>query len=712
MNKKLLLATAAALLSASAIAQNVKIYDTGRKWDQVFDQLNEGQTVQRVAARGLENTTKQTLLGTEITVTDAEAVTEYLTEQGYDAEAITPDLVVAHLPASFVPVLGERSDVLYINQSRQFKPFLTNARSDMGVDKVVAGTGLETPYTGKGVVVGIIDQGFQYDHPAFTNRVVRWGAGSSSGTLRTTAPASDKLDDVGHATHVSNIVGGAKVGDCPYYGIATGADMIQISSDFESNSVLRQAKAIKNYAEDNGQPWVINMSFGGLLGPHDGSTAYDQGMDALTGPGGILVAAMGNEGGDRIHAYRTIENDDVPVYLYPKPDSYNTSKVVSSQIWSTSTDGVAHLDIRPVIYSSGKLYVPTDAQLSLICQTGINNYNKRQYATISTSVSSIQQALGAGTSSSAVLLWQVKGKAGDSFHAWVYNASPYACEFASKGSPYPATRGDDQYLVGEGAASIPQCVAVASYNNPTTFTNINGQPIYLDVGTEGQISNFSSPGPQITDATVKPAVAGPGGIIISAFSKNASNFSPTDYLVVQSVTVNGKKHYYGEMSGTSMASPMVCGVIALWLEANPKLTYDQLLEIFKKTSRRSTTVTGKADENGWNASAGYGKIDAYEGLKEALKLAEETGINETLNTATPITLQKDADAWRVLFNSDETFASIDLYNTAGVRVKSERLNAPRRGEDHVVSFDGLTPGVYVIKVATTASNLTRKVVVK
>ena len=715
MNKKLLFATAVALLSASAVAQNVKVYDTGRKWDNVFDRLNEGQSVQRMAPRGLKSVSAQNLIDAEVSVSDAEVVASFVKEQGYDAEVITSALVVVKIPAAFVPVLGEREDVLYINAARQLQPFLSNARTETGVTKVQEGTGLETPYTGKGVVVGIIDQGFQYDHPAFKNRVVRWGAAATSGTLRTSAPAIDNYDDVGHATHVSNIAGGAKVSDCPYYGIATGSDMIQISSDFSTASVVRQAKAIKQYAEENGQPWVINMSFGGLLGPHDGTTAYDQSMDALTGPGGILVAAMGNEGGVKMHAMRTIETDDTPVYLYMKPDASNSQKGVMSEVWSTYNDGVAHLDIRPVVQAGGKLYVPDDTQLARLCDTGINPYNNRQYASILTTLAQLVQTLGVkGSTVNAYMMWQVKGKAGDSFHSWVYSSYPYECTFAAKGAPNAAKSGDDSYLVGEGAASIPSSVAVASYNNPVSYTSIDGgvYSFLSFVGKEGSISNFSSPGPQIVDTTVKPAVAAPGGVIISAFSKNAENFSATNYDVAQSVTVSGKKHYYGVMSGTSQASPMVTGIVALWLEANPKLTYDQLLEIFKKTSRRSNSQTGKPDENGWTATAGYGKIDAYEGLKEALKLAQQTGINETLNTEAPVTLQKGDDAWRVLFNNDESFAQVSLYTTAGALVKSDRLSSPRRGEEHVVSFGGLTPGVYLLKVATTASSLTRKVLVK
>ena len=55
---------------------------------------------------------------------------------------------------------------------------------------------------------------------------------------------------------------------------------------------------------------------------------------------------------------------------------------------------------------------------------------------------------------------------------------------------------------------------------------------------------------------------------------------------------------------------------------------------------------------------GICKIDAYNGLKEAILM--RTAINETYNTTTPITMQKDDDCWKVLFNNDESYADLRI----------------------------------------------------
>lgn len=89
-----------------------------------------------------------------------------------------------------------------------------------------------------------------------------------------------------------------------------------------------------------------------------------------------------------------------------------------------------------------------------------------------------------------------------------------------------------------------------------------------------------------------------------------------------------------------------------------------------------------------------------------------TAINQTYNTSAPVTLQKDDDSWKVLFNNDESYANLCIVSASGQMVKSYHITAPRHGDEQVVDLQGLTPGVYLFQVSTTASNLTRKMIVK
>ena len=64
---------------------------------------------------------------------------------------------------------------------------------------------------------------------------------------------------------------------------------------------------------------------------------------------------------------------------------------------------------------------------------------------------------------------------------------------------------------------------------------------------------------------------------------------------------NGKTYYYTAQSGTSMAAPVVAGTIALWLQAKPDLTPEEVLDVIAHTSTRP-----EPDLSYPNTTYGYG----------------------------------------------------------------------------------------------------------
>ena len=155
-----------------------------------------------------------------------------------------------------------------------------------------------------------------------------------------------------------------------------------------------------------------------------------------------------------------------------------------------------------------------------------------------------------------------------------------------------------------------------------------------------------------------------------------------------------------------MATPVVTGILALWLQANPNLTNDQVLEILQMTATHDSYA-----KNDWDAKFGYGKINAYEGLKKALQYAADGIAPIRANTQEPVTLQKSADAWRILFNSDERFAEVSLFTSDGKLVSKQSYGKLRQGEERVLDLKGHRSGVYVVRIKTAGADLSRKLLI-
>jgi subtilisin family serine protease len=109
----------------------------------------------------------------------------------------------------------------------------------------------------------------------------------------------------------------------------------------------------------------------------------------------------------------------------------------------------------------------------------------------------------------------------------------------------------------------------------------------------------------------KPDVVAPGTNVVSAYSHI---YHPEKHVVASS-ELDGTLYHWGADSGTSMSAPVVAGVIALWLQANPGLTPDDIRGVLSRTCRQPEQGMGYP-----NSIYGYGEIDAYRGLLDVLGL--------------------------------------------------------------------------------------------
>ncbi|MDK8100067.1 S8 family serine peptidase [Winkia neuii] len=134
----------------------------------------------------------------------------------------------------------------------------------------------------------------------------------------------------------------------------------------------------------------------------------------------------------------------------------------------------------------------------------------------------------------------------------------------------------------------------------------------------GKLADFSRVGPSpFSKQQVKPDICAPGVNVRSALAGGG----------------------YAAWSGTSMAAPHVTGTVALMLQANPKLTVEQIEQILRSTAIGATDLRYPKSPN---MGYGYGNLNAYDAVRKAKALKDGKQQDDTL-TITGRVLQKGSD---------------------------------------------------------------------
>ena len=134
--------------------------------------------------------------------------------------------------------------------------------------------------------------------------------------------------------------------------------------------------------------------------------------------------------------------------------------------------------------------------------------------------------------------------------------------------------------------------------NLTQWTSSDGFTYgFGDGGVKGDIAAFSSRGPT-ADERIKPEIVAPGHGVISALSApSADGWGPESI-------VSGDEHVVS--SGTSMASPVAAGIVALLFEKDPNLSSRAVMNALKNTAATDGFTGSSLPDNTW----GWGKVDA------------------------------------------------------------------------------------------------------
>lgn len=578
---------------------------------------------------------------------------DVLKKNGIQVQSVLPKFVTALITLDDLDKLAALEQVREVKYPQTLSVNNDIAVGQSGASLLQAGKFNNTVYKGKGVLVGIFDTGNYFKHPDFRDptdqtksRILKmWDqtltptgaevspSGFTYGVEYTKAQLDDELagvttgfvreaDTHGHGTHVAGTAAGNGMAltSKKYTGMAPESDLIIVRggvSSFSETNIINGLTYFNNVATALGKPIVVNMSIGGHFSAHDGTGPEEEAVDFFSnsGPGRVVAIAAGNDNGSNIHKQNIIapgstgtisitlgnntSTGDIFGFLLYSNSSDDFSAVITAPGGETVTANVGEKKEQNVILNGIKVYAD-----NLIDSSNNHRYLDFFLQRVSSSTSDVS-----GTWTIAITN---KGISNIITNGWQYHA----------GTSIVASiiGGDSNYLIGSpGAAKT--AITTASYSGTLSwYSNKTGTPgaySYTDTSKRVDgLSTFSSYGP-LTDGTQKPEIAAVGEIVVSALS-------PSVITTSSSSNVDGT--YYQVMSGTSMATPVVTGAIALMLQAKPSATYSEIKNALI-TNAQTDASTGVVPSNTW----GYGKLDVYQALTSMMgnKKNKKTYINET-----------------------------------------------------------------------------------
>lgn len=619
--------------------------------------------------------------------------------------------------------VSELTQVHYLELAGKIQPTLDKIPYDTRVDSVHAGINLPRPYTGKNVIIGVNDWGFDYTSPMFydtllqnTRILAAWDQFKRSGTkpqnfnygaeyvspselLTAQSDTSNQLSYSTHATHVSGIAGGSGAGI-----ISKG---VAFESEFLFTTILvDEAAAMDSWywmyekAQGYGKRLVINMSWGLYhFGTCDGTSLLSQAIEEFTDLGVLFVAAAGNNGGVNFHFQRTFNNDSIKsrvnFFDYAQHDS----------LWGQSLHGWGEVgknfDVKIQLKNTSNVFLGETAYFS----TQMNGYDEG-FVIVNTNDTiwyniSAQEAHPQNLK--PTVRFRVKNtnvnirvdlvvKAVDGVvHFWNLvelstNGGNWGMPFTMGGTGY--INGDNKYGIGE-PTSADDCLTVASHES--SYLHSNGINV-----AGGYRSAFSSIGPR-NDGVLKPEISAPGASILSSIS----SFTDDNYTAVTSVNFQGRNYDFARLSGTSMASPVVTGICALVWEVNPYLSPRQIKQIIIETARKDNR-TGAIPPEG-SPMWGYGKVNAMAAVNAALNFVGTEDV--VLDNGKQWSVFPNPASSTIEINGFETKENVQIIDVSG---KSEQLDETK----DTWSVTGYVPGIYVLRIVSNNKVYQKKIVIQ
>ncbi|KAF9050212.1 pyrolysin [Panaeolus papilionaceus] len=472
-------------------------------------------------------------------------------------------------------------------------PFSTHVMT--GVDKLH-----REGITGKGIKIGVIDTGIDYTHPTLgggigPGKLVFTGydfAGDAYDGTNEPIPDDDPQDCNGHGTHVAGTIA-AQAGN-PYGVLGVAPDALLsgyrvFGCDGSATEEIIVDALLRGVKDGND---ILTLSLGGADGWSTSSSAVV--ASRIANQGIIVTIAAGNDGASGSW-YSSAPGNAVDVISVASVNNIviplQNATVVGADrhpVTYFSPDPWPVLETLPVYAVSHDITVSNDACDPLPASTpDLANY---------------VVVIRRGTCPFTQKIDNIAAKGAKI--AFIYdNGSGFGGISVGSFRASLIQAADGEFLVKQVAAGVNVSIAF-----PQTGASFN----YPDPAG-GLMSSFSSYGPS-NQLLFKPAVAAPGGNIMSTIPLNLGGF--------------------GVKSGTSMACPFVAGSAALLLQAKGKGVAARHVarDLFETTANKIQSSKNDDAPLQTLTQAGAGLVDVYRALHaETIISPGQLVLNDTAN---------------------------------------------------------------------------------
>lgn len=523
-----------------------------------------------------------------------------------------------------------------------------------GAGKAIAGVSpLPKGITGKGVVVGIIDDGIEFGHPDFLDPAGRttvtaiWSmdyqgqppVGFNYGTVwekdtlnffkannyEFASPISmhQKFGWSDHGTAVAGLAGGKN-------GVAPGADLIVVSLRAFLDTLLRSDRIIDGIsfiygrAKAMDKKCVINISLGSQWGgPHDGETLVERAIDEFCKdkPDLIVCTSAGNNGNDWKHwggvQIRADSSFGIGQILGSEAFYFSIPRQNSSTLRISLTDG---------LYDKGKpggwgkdsvVYQTPFLRVDSIVQSPIPLvFMSRSVGGAAAEITFTGAHSNAAYDEIIVKIETFPNDPNDPLHVnkFIFKGSGLVHGYFPFWNLHPLFhRGQGPYTNNPSylptdnhySTVIPTnaktVLSTGAYNIRDCYIN-KLQNRVIRMYPSCQLTYFTSLGPTF-DGRMKPEIINPGESVLSPRSR-WSTFLGHHYTIETD---------YQMFGGTSASSPITAGMAALLFERFPHYTRDSIVNRLKATAY-SDSHTGALFGPVPNNHAGWGKADVFTAL--------------------------------------------------------------------------------------------------